>query len=170
LKIKSIFHALKSAIFGMNDTSDSEVRIVDGYYTDENGRPDTSSPTNEKIEQWQANRDAYLKDPYEKDPSTGLVRLKYNPMGICTSYTKDGYKLYEWHRPETDPMYYRFYPNEKPSYTANPSEVIDLSSTLGSPYAYCRAFVCSAGHATGDEYAKSSNEPHFDAALRMWRY
>ena len=137
MKLKSIFYALKSAIFGKNDTSDSEVRVIDGYYTDENGMPDTSSPTNEKIEQWQANRDAYLKGPYEKDPCTGLVRLKYNPMGICTAYSKDGHKLYEWHRPETDPMYYSFYPNEKPSYTANPRDMINLSRRDSE---YCSAF------------------------------
>jgi len=153
-------------LFGWDtDDEDSEPRVVDGFY---NG--DTSSPTNETIERWQRERDVYLKDPYEKDLSTGLVRLKYNPMGICTSYTKDGYKLYEWHRPETDPLYYSFYPDEKPSYTAISSDMIDMTLRFNS--GYCNMYVYTAGgnRATYDEYAKSESTPYFDPALRMWRY
>ena len=141
-----------------------EPKVIDGFY---NG--DSSSPTNEKIEQWESEKDAYLKDPYEKDPATGLVRLKYNPMGICTAYTREGHKLYEWHRPETDPMYYSFYPNEKPSYTANPSDVIDMTLRFNS--GYCNMYVCTAGEnsVTRDEYAESKSTPYFDPALKMWR-
>ena len=131
--LDNIKHFFSNLFGGEIIDKNKEPKVIDGFY---NG--DSSSPTNEKIEQWQADRDAYLKDPYEKDPSTGLVRLKYNPMGICTSYTKEGYKLYEWHRPETDPMYYSFYPDEKPSYTAIPSDVIDLTSTFSS--SACNAY------------------------------